>query len=205
MRAIGNAVGEGQGVRAAGAHKPQPFTGRSRRKRILAAAIGLLFVGVLGLAFGIIIHLKKDSKTTTLEVPEGSTARPPLAVAPFDEATAREHQAQSAKYLHAPVVQSNSIGMKLVLIPPGEFEMGSSKELIKGEMRLHGGDNYDEKWYRNNLPGEGPQHHVRITKPFWLGATPVTQGEYERVTGSNPSSSLCLPPSVNPLSQSTSV
>ncbi len=133
-------------------------------------------------------------KTTTLEVPEGSTARPPLAVAPFHEATAREHQARWAKYLHAPVVQSNSIGMKLVLIPPGEFVMGSSKELIEGETRLHGGDNYDEKWYRNNLPGEGPPHRVRITKPFWLGATPVTQGEYERVTGSNPSKFPMNPP-----------
>ena len=179
--------GEGQGVRVAGAHKPRLFAGRSRRKRILAAVLGVLFVGVLGLASGILIHLKKDNKTTTLEVPEGSTDGPPLAVAPFDEATAREHQARWAKYLHAPVVQSNSIGMKLVLIPPGEFAMGSSKELIEGEMRLHGGDSREEKWYRNNLPGEGPQHRVRITKPFWLGATPVTQGEYERVTGSNPS------------------
>jgi len=180
-------LGEGQGVRAAGAHEPRTFAGRSRRKRILAAGIGLLFVGVLGLASGILIHLKKDNKTTTPEVPEGSTACPPLAVAPFDEATAREHQARWAKYLHAPVVQSSSIGMKLVLIPPGEFAMGSSKELIEGEARLHGGDDREEKWYRNNLPGEGPQHRVRITKPFWLGATPVTQGEYERVTGSNPS------------------
>ena len=28
---------------------------------------------------------------------------------------------------------------------------------------------------------------MRITKPFWLGATLVTQGEYERVMGANPS------------------
>ena len=36
-----------------------------------------------------------------------------------------------------PVVQTNSIGMKLVLIPPGEFMMGSPKELIEEELRLH--------------------------------------------------------------------
>ena len=194
--------GEGRGVRAAGANKPRLFAGWSGRKRILAAAIGLLFVGVLGPALGILIHPKKDNKTTTLDVPEGSTARPPLAVAPFDEATAREHQARWAKFLDVPVVQSNCIGMKLVLIPPGEFAMGSSKELIEEEARLHGGDNYDEnpqmanKWYRNNLPGEGPQHRVRTTKPFWLGATPVTQGEYERVTGSNPSK-FPMPPAIS--------
>ena len=54
--------------------KSRPFAGWSGRKRILAAAIGLLVFGGLGLAFGIFIHLKKDNKTTTVEVPEGSTA-----------------------------------------------------------------------------------------------------------------------------------
>ena len=43
---------------------------------------------------------------------------PPLAVAPFNEKTAKMHQARWAKYLRTPVVQTNSIGMKLVLIPP---------------------------------------------------------------------------------------
>ncbi len=73
--------------------------------------------------------------------------------------------------------------MTLVLIPPGEFDMGSPKELIDGELKAHG----DDGWYKNHLPSEGPQHHVRITKPFWLGATDVTQEEYQRVMGSNPS------------------
>jgi formylglycine-generating enzyme required for sulfatase activity len=73
--------------------------------------------------------------------------------------------------------------MKLVLIPPGEFEMGSPKELIETELKAHG----DQKWYKDHLPGEGPQHRVRITKPYWLGATDVTQKEYQRLMGSNPS------------------
>ncbi len=109
--------------------------------------------------------------------------RPPLAVAPFNEKTAKQHQARWARYLHVPVVQTNSIGMKLVLIPPGEFLMGSPKELIEEELRLHG----DDGWYKDHLPSEGPQHRVRITKPHWLGATDVTQQEYQRVMGSNPS------------------
>ena len=61
--------------------------------------------------------------------------------------------------------------------------MGSSKELIDEELRLNSGD----KWYRYYLPAEGPQHRVRITKPFWMGMTHVTQEEYQRVMGSNPS------------------
>jgi formylglycine-generating enzyme required for sulfatase activity len=73
--------------------------------------------------------------------------------------------------------------MKLVLIPPGEFTMGSPKELIEDELNANGGDG----WYAWKLPGEGPRHRVRITKAFWLGMYHVTQGEYERVMGTNPS------------------
>ncbi len=63
----------------------------------------------------------------------------------------------------------NSIGMKLKLIPAGEFLMGSPD----GDSDAH----RDEK----------PQHLVRITKPFYLGVTEVTQQQYERVMGQNPS------------------
>jgi len=35
---------------------------------------------------------------------------------------------------------------------------------------------------------EKPQHTVRITKPLYLGVTEVTQEQYERVMGTNPSS-----------------
>ena len=108
---------------------------------------------------------------------------PPLAIAPFDEKKAKEHQRAWADYLGVPVERTNSIGMKFVLIPPGEFDMGSPKELIEGELRLLDGDAF----FGDHIPGEGPQHRVRITKPYWLGVTDVTQEEYQRVMGSNPS------------------
>ena len=64
---------------------------------------------------------------------------------------------------------TNSIGMKLVLIPAGEFLMGSPDS---------------DKDARDD---EKPQHRVRITRPFYLGATEVTQGQYRAVTGQSPS------------------
>ncbi len=111
--------------------------------------------------------------------------QPPLAVAPFDAAKARQHQDAWAKYLGVPVEISNSIGMKLVLIPPGEFQMGSSQAQIDEYRRI----NADDGWYKWHLPGEMPQHRVRITKAYRLGATDVTQEQYQRVMGGNPSKS----------------
>jgi formylglycine-generating enzyme required for sulfatase activity len=35
--------------------------------------------------------------------------------------------------------------------------------------------------------GESPQHEVRISQGFWMGAFEVTQGQYESVMGTNPS------------------
>ena len=112
---------------------------------------------------------------------------PPPAIAPFDDKTAKKHQEAWAKHIGVPVELTNSIGMKLVLIPPGEFMMGSPKELIEEELKAHRDDSLYGKWYLGQLAGEGPQHRVRITKPFYVGACQVTQREYRRVMGVNPS------------------
>jgi formylglycine-generating enzyme required for sulfatase activity len=69
--------------------------------------------------------------------------------------------------IHAETIR-NSAGMKLNLIPSGEFLMGSP------ESEAGRGD--DER-----------QHPVRITRPFYIGVYEVTQREYEAVMGVNPS------------------
>jgi formylglycine-generating enzyme required for sulfatase activity len=63
------------------------------------------------------------------------------------------------------VVITNSIGMKLKLIPPGEFMMGPNV----GEDARH------------------LVHRVNIEKPFYIGVTEVTQGQWKSVMGNNPS------------------
>ncbi len=63
----------------------------------------------------------------------------------------------------------NSVGMRLVLVRSGWFWMGSPP---------------DEA---NRYGDEGPRHRVEITKPFYLGAHQVTQEQYARVVGGNPS------------------
>jgi formylglycine-generating enzyme required for sulfatase activity len=65
----------------------------------------------------------------------------------------------------------NSIGMSFNLIPAGEFMMGSPASELGREGREE-----DET-----------QHKVTLTKPFFLGICEVTQSEYEKVVGINPS------------------
>ena len=62
----------------------------------------------------------------------------------------------------------NSIGMKFVYIKSGDFMMGSPSNEPKRDS--------DEK-----------QHRVTLTKGFYMGATEVTQGQWKKIMGNNPS------------------
>ncbi len=97
--------------------------------------------------------------TLTLRLRSDEARRPAL------EARQRELLAAGVRPAVPEVV--NSVGMRLALIPPGTFWMGSP------EQDVH--------------PDECPRHEVEITRPFALGAFPVTQGQFERVMHANPS------------------
>ncbi|MFM8729224.1 MAG: formylglycine-generating enzyme family protein [Planctomycetaceae bacterium] len=58
----------------------------------------------------------------------------------------------------------NTIGMKLLLIPAGTFTMGSPAS---------------EKYRYDNET----QHQLTLTKPFYMGRTEVTQGQWKKVIG----------------------
>ncbi len=63
----------------------------------------------------------------------------------------------------------NSIGMRFRRVPAGTFLMGAAP-----------GDDAAEQ-------DERPQHEVVLTRSFLIGQFEVTQEQYERVTGENPS------------------
>ncbi len=113
----------------------------------------------------------------------------PLAIAPFDAATAKQHQRNWAEHLGLPVERKLDLpgGEKLVLvlIPPGEFLMGSS-ERERDRFLAEAKANQNE-WLINNIWSEGPQHRVRISRAFYLGKHEMTQSQWEAVMGSNPS------------------
>ncbi len=96
-------------------------------------------------------------------------SRPALLVSPFDGQQAKAAQKVWAKYLGIRVEVKNGLGMKFRVIPPGTFEMGSpSSEAEREEEEEH-------------------QHTVTITQPKLLSVYPVTQGEWMKLMGSNPS------------------
>jgi formylglycine-generating enzyme required for sulfatase activity len=106
---------------------------------------------------------------------------PPAAVAPFDADKAKLHQQAWAQYLGVPVEVTNSIGMKLVLIPPGEFQMGATAEEVEDFIRRY----KVEEQHQPVCRSVSPLHRVRITKPFYLGVTEVTQAQFQCITGRN--------------------
>ena len=68
-----------------------------------------------------------------------------------------------AGFLKAPPI-TNSIGMKLKLLPPGTFMMGDA-----------------------NGDSDATPHEVTLTQSFQMGIHEVTQSQYEQVMGDNPS------------------
>jgi formylglycine-generating enzyme required for sulfatase activity len=77
-------------------------------------------------------------------------------------------QQSGAERLELPVETTNSIGMKLLLIPPGDFVMGSPS---------------GEEGRRD----EETLHLVTLTKAFYMAKTEVTQEQWTAVMGENPS------------------
>jgi formylglycine-generating enzyme required for sulfatase activity len=103
---------------------------------------------------------------------KGPTGRPALAevIETLDRLSASDlsHVEFVVRRGQAKTIR-NSIGMQFVLVPAGSFLMGSPA----GEPG-RGSD-------------EGPQYHVTITRPFYLGVCPVTQAQWQTVMAYNPS------------------
>ena len=70
-------------------------------------------------------------------------------------------------------------GMKLemVLIPAGEFMMGSK------ESSEEQNGTYEKYGMVTSIDAERPPHHVRITKPFYLAVFEVTVGQFRQFAG----------------------
>ncbi|MFZ4082964.1 MAG: SUMF1/EgtB/PvdO family nonheme iron enzyme, partial [Pirellula sp.] len=176
-----------------------PFDATALRKLILQKDQGCPDVSKLGLADGVVEGLelslhpdsgsrpkscgaliglmrgvgrKKTEPSVPLPPPAPSKPVVPAEQRPVVTAevkpAAKPAAPEASRSQAVPAEQTNSIGMKFRLIQPGTFMMGSP-ESEAGRYRDEG------------------QHQVKLTKQYFMGIYPVTQSEYQRIMGSNPS------------------
>ena len=115
--------------------------------------------------------LKSDFKGTWALKNFESSVVPTPAVAPFDAAAARKLQRTWSRTLNVPVDATNSIGMRLCLVPPGEFEMGNEDSTAKLILQK---PTTPPEWVEDAYP----RHRVKISKPFQIGKYEVTREQF---------------------------
>lgn len=133
-----------------------------------------------------------SAKTTTTPSSTGGlqgTANPQLPTTP-PSSTTPVPQPPDPVEPTPPMVEANltdSIGLRLKLVPAGTFAMGSSTaQLSRCDAELGGQD-----WYGASCDSEGPQHQVKISKAFYIGIYEVTVGQFDafvKASGYSPSS-----------------
>jgi formylglycine-generating enzyme required for sulfatase activity len=150
---------------------------------------------------GLNVNSKTMMPSEATPVPSGKDATTPAkvgrhawpvdaprpAIAPFNAEQARKRQQEWAEYLKLAVDFTNSIGMKFVLIPPGEFTMGSTTAEVEEALKHTSADKDEHQHFRSCVRSESPQHQVILTQPIYLGIHEVTQKQFETVIGRNPS------------------
>ena len=129
-------------------------------------------------ATGKLLDAVSCSLRTDTSVAKAILSRPATEMSPSAKSTGATTSSTKPSALSNEKIITNSIGMKLKLIPAGEFLMGTaeSPELLAREFES------ESEYFAN----EHPQHRVRITKPYYLGLTEVSQGQWKRVMGSQP-------------------
>ncbi len=124
-------------------------------------------------AFGILTF----SAACAFGYAENGSKQPEESSSPgkISEAQSKTAAATAAKQSALPAARemtlnlADKVTMKLLLIPPGKFLMGTRKD-DKGRVR-----------------DEGIQHEVTLSRPFYIGIYEVTQEQYEAVIGKNKS------------------
>jgi formylglycine-generating enzyme required for sulfatase activity len=141
--------------------------GRNSVGRKLARQVSLCLIALLVFVAG--CGLGTSPGSGQAEVPaESDSGGLASLFGPSTDASGETAAPTSAATLKTGDVVTNSIGMKLGVLPPGSFSMGSPET--------------EEK-----RSGDESTHAVRLSKPAFMGIYEVTQAEFQSVMESNPS------------------
>ena len=145
--------------------RPGDATGeRARRNRVIAGS--LVGLGTLATLAVVLLVVYWPKPRPPLPKPQ------PIPDWTLTPEQARRKQREAEAVWSAPAQTALDLGggvtVKLALVPPGLFAMGSDKTTLG--------------WYAD----QGPRHEVAITRPFYLGVTEVTQAQWKALMGTEP-------------------
>ena len=120
-----------------------------------------------------------DSEGTPDDASMTPSPQPPFAIAPFTPEQAKQHQQAWADYLGLPVELENSIGMKMVLIPPGEYSKGTTQDQV-ALLVARAETLAMPSWYMEQLATESPPERVALERAFYLSKHEVTVGQFKQ-------------------------
>jgi formylglycine-generating enzyme required for sulfatase activity len=163
------------------APQPIPASANRFRRALLPALVGVAVL--IAVAVWLIRPPVVKVARTTADRPIVAPQVVPV-VAPFMAEQAQSHQADCARRLGVPVEFTNSLGMRFVLIPPGEYTRGSPPEVTDAVSEFFPKDLH----FQASLRSQSPPHRVLLTKPFYIGVHEVTQQNYTAIMDRNPAS-----------------
>ena len=147
-----------------GEPNPPPPENKYNFLKILKIVVSLVTVTViLNIGFDLWFKNKKQFPTSPPATINKPSAKEKATVSSHGEPKKDIPKADT----DLPKTFKNSIGMDFLLIPAGSFKMGSAPG--------------------SGVNDEHPQHPVEITHPFYLQTTEVTQEQWKKVMGDNPS------------------
>tara|TARA_R110002072_G_scaffold303122_1_gene494603 strand:- start:3071 stop:5530 length:2460 start_codon:yes stop_codon:yes gene_type:complete len=127
-----------------------------------------------------------DTKATAPKLPDSAQPPvkkndpPPTATVPFSPVDAQKYQTAWARHLGIPTEFSTEIGLTFSLIPPGEFDMGSTQSEVDALMVTHASDSWVMTHLKTHAVNETPQHRVRLSQPFFVSQTEVTVQQFRQ-------------------------
>lgn len=161
---------------------------RRHPTRIAAVVCGVVLVSIPPLMM-LIFQTDESSLDPKLQsdppatksTPQPSTPSSTPAQPAIEKSETPETVPSEKNTVNSDKLISKSTGMEFVLIPAGEFLMGTSDS--------------DMQTYRKADPNfkvqyaihERPQHRVKVNQPFFMATHEVTQKQYQQVMGVNPS------------------
>ncbi|MBL7133412.1 MAG: formylglycine-generating enzyme family protein [Phycisphaerae bacterium] len=110
---------------------------------------------------------RKERPAARARAGDAPSASPPQSKVP-SWAKVSKAQLAEAKKLGVPVAFANAAGVKFVLVPPGQFMMGSA---------------VDEPGHYKE---EAPQHKVTVRRAFYTAIHQVTHAQWQAVMGTTP-------------------